>query len=99
MRKLNSQRGEFARELSSLERLSLGNGLPNRLTVTVAPWRDFAARDLRLRIGAADSGNGLALELRHLAWEKTRAALLDELTEKLSQIERLTVRRGRFEPA
>ena len=96
VRKLNSQRGDFTRQLSEVERLSLGSGLPNRLTFTAAPWRDFSTHDLRLRLTAADNGSGIALELRHIAWDTTRNALLGELTEKLSTLPTLSVRLGRF---
>ena len=96
VRQINSQRGDFKRELSEVERLSLGTGLPNRLTLTAAPWRDFTTQNVRVRISAADSGSGLGLDLRLIGWDAIQDALIAELVAALEAIEGLTVRRGVF---
>jgi uncharacterized protein YfdQ (DUF2303 family) len=98
VRTLNSKRDDFQRERSALEKLSMGNGLPNRLVFSCAPWRGFSCHDLRVRLSAAEVSSGIAITASLVGFDEIKADLVAELIAKTKAAsEDITVLRGTFE--
>jgi uncharacterized protein YfdQ (DUF2303 family) len=97
IRTLKSTREDFNRQLSAIEKLTLGNSLPNRLTFVCAPWDGFSAHAIRARISADDSGSGLLLNLTITGFDTIKHAMTDEFRQRLLDLKApITVLRGHF---
>lgn len=85
VRAMRSKTGDFERERSALEKLTVSPTVPARMVLTCAPWAGFAARPLQVRISASESSSTIALRLALVAWGLHEAALLEELHARLAE--------------
>lgn len=91
---MRSKVGDFNRERSALERVSMAPTVPARIILTCSPWDGFSAHALRVRVAA--DGSNLALRLSLIGWPTVQDDLCIELRERLEAIEApITVLSGR----
>jgi uncharacterized protein YfdQ (DUF2303 family) len=83
---LRSQRGDFIRERSSMEKITVAPTVPPRMVVTCAPWAGFGTHQLRVRISAADGAGTLALRLTLIGWPLHEIDMVEELRARLEAI-------------
>lgn len=94
LRTLKTKVTDFERQRSAAEKLTMQRGLPNRMIVTCSPWDGLIARDLQVRIQAADAGSTPALKLSLIGWEITRQAMIDEIINTIARDSDALVRIG-----
>jgi len=83
IKSLRSKQGDFSRERSALETISVAPTVPARMILTCAPWEGFDTHQLRVRLAAADGAGTLALRLTLIGWPLHQDRLLEELRNRL----------------
>lgn len=83
IKSLRSKQGDFSRERSALETISVAPTVPARMILTCAPWEGFDTHQLRVRLSAADGAGTLALRLTLIGWPLHQDRLLEELRNRL----------------
>lgn len=86
IKSLRNKTGDFSRERTAVERVSMAPTVPTRMGLHCAPWVGFSPSTLRVRIAAADS-TSLALRLTLIGWPAVLDTLVTELRERLEAIE------------
>lgn len=83
---MRSKTGDFERERSALEKLSIAPTVPARIVLTCAPWTGFETHHLKIRVAAAEGAGTLALRLTLIGWPLHQEDLLSELRNRLDGI-------------
>lgn len=86
IKSLRSKQGDFSRERSALETISVAPTVPARMILTCAPWEGFDTHQLRVRLSAADGAGTLALRLTLIGWPLHQDRLLEELRNRLDAL-------------